>query len=509
MSDTRQPVATADDAATKPVARVPASRAKPRLTLRHLCHSEVGLVRKNNQDSAYASSTMLLVADGMGGAAAGDLASAIVVNQMRNVDGQYAGTEMLAAFDRAVTRASDVIAEVVESNHDLEGMGSTVSGVLFDGSQLAVVNVGDSRTYLYRDGSLQRLTHDHSFVQTLIDDGRISEEESLTHPHRSLILRVINGQPQHQPDLRLHEAREGDRLLVCSDGLCGMVTDKVIERHMEGSRESVVEALLREVYQTGAQDNVTIVLADVVSGTATVGSEVVGAAERIDLGENEHTGRIRVVDDAEPRPDPGFAETARYSPVAKRGALAWAKIVAAIVVPLALLAGGGALWYSYTQQQYFVGDNLGTVAVFRGVPDAVLHLPLSSVVRSTDIKLADLPRTYRERVGQTISLPSLDQADDTIGELRQRADACILRRSGGVVTPSSSPTSSPAAGTDSAGATSAASGGATASPDATGATSSGPISASTATSQTPLTGPGQPASSGPSQSADPAEDDCA
>src|SRR5665647_2653674 len=152
------------------------------LTLRTVAHSEVGLVRKNNQDSGYASPTMVVVADGT----------------------------------------------------SLDGMGTTVCGALFDGEQLGVAHIGVSRGYLRRDGELTRLTHDHSWVQSLIDEGRITEDESHVHPHRSLLLRVLNGQPISEPDLELVTLRDGDRIMFCSDGLCGLVTDDVIGDALAG-----------------------------------------------------------------------------------------------------------------------------------------------------------------------------------------------------------------------------------------------------------------------------------
>src|SRR3954447_7846934 len=195
------------------------------LSLRFVTHSEIGLVRKNNQDSGYASPNLLLVADGMGGAAAGDLASAVAVHTIRQIDAPTPAPQMLDALTRALHQANDRIADLVESDYSLDGMGTTVTGALFDGHELGLAHIGDSRAYLLREGKLERLTHDHSWVQSLVDDGKISEEEASVHPHRSLLLRVLNGHVSSEPDLQLVPVREGDRLLFCSDGLCGLVDD--------------------------------------------------------------------------------------------------------------------------------------------------------------------------------------------------------------------------------------------------------------------------------------------
>ena len=166
-------------------------------------HSEIGLVRKNNQDSGYFSPTMLLVADGMGGAAAGDLASTVAVKAIEKADRRLQGEAMLEALAGTLAKANDQLADLVAHNHRLEGMGTTVTGVMFDGEQLGMVHIGDSRGYRLRDGKLEQLTRDHSWVQSLVDEGKISEEEAATHPHRSLLLKVLNGQPTHTPDVEM------------------------------------------------------------------------------------------------------------------------------------------------------------------------------------------------------------------------------------------------------------------------------------------------------------------
>jgi len=182
--------------------------------LKYVTHSEIGLIRKNNQDSGYASPHLLVVADGMGGAAAGDLASAVAIDTIRKIDGPTTGEQMLDVLASAVHQANDKIAELIESDFSLEGMGTTVTGAMFDGTQLGLAHIGDSRAYLLRDGHLERLTHDHTWVQSLVDDGKITESEAALHPHRSLLLKVLNGQPSNDPDLtmvpvvpRWHRAR--------------------------------------------------------------------------------------------------------------------------------------------------------------------------------------------------------------------------------------------------------------------------------------------------------------
>ncbi len=400
------------------------------LALRYRAHSEIGLVRKNNQDSAYVSPTMLVVADGMGGAAAGDLASAVAIKELRAVDGDHAGEDMLTALDDAVSNAAAQIAALVKSDHSLDGMGSTVCGMMFDGTNLGLVNIGDSRAYRYRDGVLTRLTRDHSWVQTLVDEGRITEAEALEHPHRSLILRVINGQPQHLPDLELADVAEGDRLLICSDGLCGMVTDAMIEAELTGDLDQALARLTELAHAAGGADNITIVLADVVDGERTGPVEVLGAAEHLDLDAPFDTTTMQLPtlgEDIDEDPTV-LAERVRYAPTTKGRLGAWLKVTVAVVLTLALIAGGLGLWYSYTQQQYYVGPAEAKVAIFRGVPDAVLNLPLSTLVEVDSTRLDDLPPYYQEQVRATIVAESLESARSIVMGLRLKARQCIAQR---------------------------------------------------------------------------------
>ncbi len=401
------------------------------LALRYLAHSEIGLVRKNNQDSAYTSPTMLMVADGMGGAAAGDLASAIAIRELRTADGAYTGEQMLDVVADAIDRAGEAISELIETDPSLDGMGSTVCGTMFDGAQLGLANIGDSRAYLFRDAALTRLTRDHSWVQNLVDEGRITEAEALEHPHRSLILKVINGQPQHRPDLQLVDVRAGDRLLICSDGLCGMVTDKMIEAEMTGEREHVLAALIGLAHHEGGQDNITIILADVVEGEPGGATEVLGAGAVLDLDSPLETTAQQgaVAAGAGPRPDPSSGEHIRYSPVARRRASAWVKVVLAVMIPMLAIGGAGALWYSYTQRQFYLGANEAQLAIFQGVREPVFNLPLSHVVETDTTRVVDLPPYYQERVRETMPAESLEAARETLGTLRLKALECIRQRS--------------------------------------------------------------------------------
>ncbi|MFZ2624917.1 MAG: protein phosphatase 2C domain-containing protein, partial [Propionibacterium sp.] len=230
---------------------------------------------------------MIVVADGMGGAAAGDVASTVAIHELRRTDGHYEGEHMLEAMAGAMTRANDRLADLIAYDHSLDGMGTTVSGALFSGSQLGLVHIGDSRGYLFRDGNLSRLTHDHSWVQSLVDEGKITEAEAAVHPHRSLLLKVLNGQPTHEPDYSIIDLVEGDRLLFCSDGMCGLVDDRQIRRVLRGSdAEAAMQSLVDAAYAAGGYDNITVIISDVVAAEPSLEARppiTLGAAANVEV----------------------------------------------------------------------------------------------------------------------------------------------------------------------------------------------------------------------------------
>ena len=262
--------------------------AGPRLGLRYAALSDVGRVRKDNQDSGFASEHLLVIADGVGGAARGDVASSTAVQALRRLDGP-APADMLEALAGAIHRAHDRIAELVEQDPELDGTSTTVTAALFDGTRVGLAHIGDSRGYLLRDGTLSQLTKDHTFVQSLIDEGRITEEESRTHPHRNLILRAVDGVHETDPDLFYIELAPGDRLLLCSDGASGVLDhDRLADILGTGSIDYAVVELIRASLEAGSSDNITCVVADVVDpavtddgpplAAASTGPMVVGAA---------------------------------------------------------------------------------------------------------------------------------------------------------------------------------------------------------------------------------------
>ncbi len=421
------------------------------LLLRFATHSEIGLVRKNNQDSGYASPHLLLVADGMGGAAAGDLASAVAVEAIREVDTYTPAEQMLPVLAAAVAEANDRLAALVSEDSSLDGMGTTVTGALFDGADLGLAHIGDSRAYLYRDGRLDQLTHDHSWVQSLVDDGRIDRAEAAVHPHRSLLLKVLNGQPGCEPDLTLVPLQAGDRLLFCSDGLCGLVEDDEIAAALqETALTAVMPRLVAAAHAEGGIDNITIILADVVEGepaaaTDTVEAVVLGAAAARTLPPTgTASGPLAEDDDDEPdgataiagSPPAGSSEDeARYNPQPPSQRRPWRRLAAVLALLLVVASAAGAA-YAWGRTQYYVGAAGEHVAIYQGLPEKVV-VPLSRLYEVQSVTLAGLPSYYADQVRTGIEVSSLTAARQTVAELTLAAKRCLGRS-----TPAPSPTPS-------------------------------------------------------------------
>ncbi len=232
------------------------------LAIRYAARSDVGLVRETNQDSAYAGTRLLAVADGMG--SAGSLASAAVIDALKPLEAALPAGDLLNALEDAVQQASTAVGSIAGA--DAGRTGSTVTAMLWSGSQLALVHVGDCRAYLLRDGELFQITHDHTVVQSLLDEGRISAAEVASHPQRSLLLRAIDGSAELRADTSLHDALAGDRYLLCSDGLSTVITTQAIQDTLREAGEpgQAVQRLIEAANAAGGPDNVSAVVADIV-----------------------------------------------------------------------------------------------------------------------------------------------------------------------------------------------------------------------------------------------------
>jgi serine/threonine protein phosphatase PrpC len=416
------------------------------IALHYAARSDVGLVRQENQDSGYAGPHLLVVADGMGGHAAGDVASSIAIGEMVSLDGESPSAENALDLLAGVVRsANSELREAMQRQPELQGMGTTVTALLRTGNKIAVAHIGDSRAYLLRDGTLTQITHDHSFVQSLIDEGRITEAEAEGHPQRSLVTRVLTGQVEDEPDLAMREARVGDRYLICSDGLSGFVARETIEEILVQAQPPGVTAdrLVELAMRAGAPDNVTCIIGDIVDldkdEAPSMAQEVVGAAaERRTTTTRALSATPAAKAAALSREASGADEKARQRESrrltdtrAHTRSWRWLKVLSLLVLAGAAIAGGSYAAYSWSQQQYFVGEADGHVAIYQGVSQNIGPWELSHVVDQSDIALSDLPDFYRSKLDSTVSTAHVEDARKLVTDLRVQAIKCQTTKAAG------------------------------------------------------------------------------
>ncbi len=405
-------------------------------TAKSAAASHVGKIRSNNQDSGYAGAHLFIVADGMGGHAGGDVASALAIKHVTSVDRSYSSaSEAEVALHGALISANSVLAETVFDHSELTGMGTTVSGFVLVGGELAIAHIGDSRIYRLRGGVLKQITSDHTFVQRLVDSGRITVEEAAVHPRRSVLMRVL-GDVDATPeiDTMIERAEPGDRWLLCSDGLSSYVAEDRIAAALalEGDAEAVADRLIKESLDQGAPDNVTVVVVD-IDGTGdsahhpavTVGSAsdplaIEGDAPRRPLRIPTlllHPLKSTKPDDSHFEPeseeflDELIIEDSRR---AKRRRITLIVVIAVIVALVAAVAIAG---YRWTQTHYFVGSSGATVAIYRGIQQDIGPISLSSVYRETTVNLSDLSAINQDAVERTISADNLADAERIVSRL--------------------------------------------------------------------------------------------
>ncbi|MCZ7440565.1 protein phosphatase 2C domain-containing protein [Micromonospora sp. WMMC241] len=393
------------------------------LTLRYAAHSDRGLIRDGNQDSVYAGPRLLAVADGMGGMAAGDVASNIVIGAMAPLDEDVPGDALVDALRSAVGTANQQLRDTVDANPQLEGMGTTLTATLFSGSKLGMVHIGDSRAYLLRNGEFAQITKDDTYVQMLVDEGRISAEEASSHPQRSLLTRALDGRDV-DPEYSVRQVLPGDRYLICSDGLSGVVSADTIGDTMREypDPQQCVERLVQLALRGGGPDNITVIIADATDQDIVEASPIVGGAAARDRGmatsADDSTPAARASALSAPRP-PAPEEPADNRDDEPDQRRRRPLRTVAMVLALAVIVGGGIFGgWTYTQRQYYVGaTDDGQLAVFRGVPGQVAGLDLSAVHERSGSRLDDLTLAAQERVKQGIQAKSEPDAERRLAEL--------------------------------------------------------------------------------------------
>lgn len=415
----------------------------------YTAQSHMGMVRQSNEDSAYAGPRLLALADGMGGHAAGEVASQFLVASLARLDEDESGQDLTGALTRALIEGNDAIAEHVDAHPETDGMGCTATALLFDGRRMGLIHVGDSRAYLLRDDSLTQITKDDTFVQSLVDRGELTADEAHNHPRRSLILKALTGEPV-EPTVVTREARVGDRYLLCSDGLSDPVsTETIAETLGTGSVDSAADRLVQLALRSGGPDNITVVVADVLDSPRDAPSVpvVVGAAST-DEGDSDPdadtaAGRAAAFSRSqapasEPEPVEGGSDDDDEDDEPPRGSRwRFALSVVGVLALLGVIAGVSTL---LIRSNYFVTDQESQVVVKRGIPGEMFGLTLASVSQKACLSpegtltmhdpdalpagcnvftLGDLREPARESVRAGMPSGSLAEASDQVSRLAQ------------------------------------------------------------------------------------------
>ena len=335
--------------------------------------SDVGLVREHNEASFLLRTPLFAVCDGMGGHAAGEVASSIAVKVIGEEAPNTADDVLLGA---AIEAANQAVIEAPQKGIGKPGMGSTASAIFIEGNQMAVAHVGDSRIYLLHHGTLVRVTHDHSYVEELVDSGQITADEARNHPSRSVVTRALGSDPEMYADHFTLEVSDGDRIILCSDGLSSMILDDEIESIAVSNitPQNAADSLVSAALTAGGADNITVIVVDIL--------------------------------------DDGLVEKNRRR--FTRGILATSiSIIALLVVSLVIAV-------LFIRSEYYIGINGSTVAIYQGVPSKIAGVPLSNLIDTTTIEVKNLPQSVQDKLALGIRVKDETEARETVEDYREQ-----------------------------------------------------------------------------------------
>ena len=335
--------------------------------------SDVGLVREHNEDSFLLRTPLFAVCDGMGGHAAGEVASSIAVKVIGEEAPNTADDVLLGA---AIEAANQAVIEAPQKGIGKPGMGSTASAIFIEGNQMAVAHVGDSRIYLLHHGTLVRVTHDHSYVEELVDSGQSTADEARNHPSRSVVTRALGSDPEMYADHFTLEVSDGDRIILCSDGLSSMILDDEIESIAVSNitPQNAADSLVSAALTAGGADNITVIVVDIL--------------------------------------DDGLVEKNRRR--FTRGILATSiSIIALLVVSLVIAV-------LFIRSEYYIGINGSTVAIYQGVPSKIAGVPLSNLIDTTTIEVKNLPQSVQDKLALGIRVKDETEARETVEDYREQ-----------------------------------------------------------------------------------------
>jgi len=380
------------------------------MQLRFAAATDVGRMRTNNEDSYLSEAPVAAVADGMGGHRAGEVASAIAMEELAALRGKGPWPNDRAATDdlkQAIVRANRRIREMAAGDRELNGMGTTLVALLEDGDSVHLANVGDSRAYLLRQGELTQVTVDHTLVQELIDEGRLSPEDAERHPQRSMITRALGVDPRVEIDLFTYKLQLGDRLLLCTDGLSGVLAPAKIRNVLLRVRDSqkAADRLVAMANEGGGPDNITVIVIDTEEATGEP-----DATDDLAPGIGSATGAMPAVDDPDAT---GTGRDGRAARAAQDRSLRLHRRLQRLLLVLlvvALLAVAVVAGRGFLYSRYWVGFDGDVVAVFQGVPGDVAGLRFSRMVERSPVARAQVPSGYAARLEDGVPADDLEDA---------------------------------------------------------------------------------------------------
>lgn len=361
--------------------------------------SDTGRVRDANEDSYLVAEPLFVVADGMGGHIAGDVASQTAVEVITNLSKER-GPQEDGALESYVVEANAAIHRKAGEDPQLSGMGTTCTLLFLDGSTAHFAHVGDSRAYLLHDGSLRQVTEDHTLVERMVKEGRINRDEAARHPQRSIITRALGVDQNVEVDTFDIEVANGDRILLCSDGLTSMVDEGIVGDLLQkvADPQDAADRLVDAANLAGGEDNITVVIVD-------IGKEP-GAPP--------------------PPPAPREDTSPGYDPDEEddTGGRSWLRRIVITLLVLAILGGGAFFATRWALgNSYFVGATEdGRVAIFTGIPEEVVGFSFRDEEEVTELSLEDLPTSLRANVEEGIKVDSIADAEATIANLQDRAE---------------------------------------------------------------------------------------
>ena len=382
------------------------------MKLRVGVRTDVGRSRARNEDSYLVQEPLYAIADGMGGHRGGDVASSLALESLQPPGAEAPAEE----FHRLVEQIKDANRRVLErgeADRNLRGMGTTLTAILAADGKAHVAHVGDSRAYMLREGSLQQLTEDHTLVQRMIREGRLTEEEAHTHPQRSILTRALGVEDDLPIDELTLDLKPGDRLLLCSDGLTNMIGREAIQEILltEDDPQRAADRLVEEANQAGGDDNITVIVLDVVADQPAASADA------------EASSAVR---QATPIPSSGKPEidgdtSVGVRPAVRRRVMPWRRVALWMGVALSIVAVAAIGARIYINHQWYVGDDSGRVAIYQGIPASFLGLDLSHVQETTELPSADVERyqVWRD-LHDGITAKSFQDAESIVSSMRQQ-----------------------------------------------------------------------------------------